>query len=146
MPIHVRELTPPEIEAALPLVRQLNPERTIEDLENSLPHMIQAGFRCAGAFLDEASECVAVAGIWIGYRFWCGKYIDIDNIVVAESHRSRGIGAELIRWTEDLGRSEGCRISVLDAYTHNRASHRLYHRLGYEIYGFHFVKKYGQNS
>jgi predicted GNAT family acetyltransferase len=29
---------------------------------------------------------------------------------------------------------------VLDSYTSNHASHRLYHRLGYEIRGFHFIK------
>jgi RimJ/RimL family protein N-acetyltransferase len=49
----------------------------------------------------------------------------------------------LIRHLEAIGRERDCKLLVLDSYTANHPSHRLYHRLGFEIWGFHFVKPIG---
>jgi ribosomal protein S18 acetylase RimI-like enzyme len=57
--------------------------------------------------------------------------------------RSGGVGTRLIRHLEAIGRERDCKLLVLDSYTANHPSHRLYHRLGFEIWGFHFVKPIG---
>jgi GNAT superfamily N-acetyltransferase len=89
----------------------------------------------------EKDLCLAVAGFWINTRIYCGKYIDIDNVVVREGYRSRGIGKLVTDWLEELGRNEGCGYSILDAYVENSKAHKFYFREGYMIRGFHFLKK-----
>jgi RimJ/RimL family protein N-acetyltransferase len=46
----------------------------------------------------------------------------------------------MIQHFETIGQERECKLLVLDSYTANHPSHRLYHRLGFEIWGFHFVK------
>ena len=67
----------------------------------------------------------------------------MDNLVVHPDARSAKIGTRLIQNLEATAREESCEIMVLDSYTSNHPSHRLYHRLGFEIWGFHFVKPLG---
>ena len=64
-------------------------------------------------------------------------------VVVAPARRAAGIGSLLIRHLEALARERDCNIIVLDSYNANHPSHRLYHRLGFEIWGFHFAKPVG---
>lgn len=138
MPIRIRELTPAELPSIFPLVHELNPTMKRARFNQLLKAMQPAGYRCVGAF--EGSTLVGISGFTIGHRFWCGKQFDIDNFVVTASHRGRRIGEKLLHWMESLAKRESCDIIVLDAYAHNTASHRFYHREGYIIRGYHFTK------
>lgn len=56
----------------------------------------------------------------------------VEAVRVADGHRGRGLGDELMRWAEDRARERGCAMIQL---TSNRArpdAHRFYERLGYE--------------
>jgi ribosomal protein S18 acetylase RimI-like enzyme len=86
---------------------------------------------------------MGVCSTWVATKVWCGRYLEIDNLVVRPEYRSQGVGSALIEFMERLGREQCCEIAVLDSYTANRSSHRLYHRHGFEILGFHFVKPLG---
>lgn len=137
--VEIREFTTEEeLKGIYPLIQLLNPGMDRSTFEELLARMCKQGYRCIGAFVK--GECVGICGFWVGYRFWCHGYIDLDNIVVKESHRSHGIGAAMMRWIEQEGKRLGCKVAVLDAYTYNYASHRLYIRDGYKILGYHFVK------
>lgn len=138
MDLLIRQLGPDEIREALPLVKKLNHDISMEDLDQRLTEMLKEDYHCVGVFVDE--RCIAVAGYWIGHRFWSGKYLEIDNFIVDEEYREKGIGSNLVDWIEAMAREINCRFVVLDAYTTNRPSHRFYYRKGYEIWGFHFVK------
>jgi ribosomal protein S18 acetylase RimI-like enzyme len=76
----------------------------------------------------------------VATKIWCGKYLEIDNLIIHPLHQSSGIGTALLRHLEQFAGEQGCNILVLDSYTSNHASHRLYHRLGFEIWGFHFIR------
>lgn len=136
----IRPLTTDDSLAATGLLVHLNPDiptavlrQRYEMILDEHPH-----FRSIGAFLGD--ELVGLAGIWIATRIWCGRYLEIDNLVVHPLHRDEGIATALFAHLEELGRSEDCNLLVLDSYTSNHPSHRLYHRLGFEIWGYHFVK------
>lgn len=121
-----------------PLVKQSNPEMKKREFETLLAGMLAAGYRCIGAY--KADKLVGVAGFWVGYRFWCGKYIDIDNVVVDKNHRGKSVGKQLLAWLEKEGQRLKCHIAVLDSYTRSHRSHRFYFREGYVILGYHFTK------
>ncbi|MBW9249989.1 MAG: GNAT family N-acetyltransferase [Acidithiobacillus ferriphilus] len=134
----IRLLAKNELTLILPLVQTLNPGVPPEVLAQRLQDMIAQGYQCAAAFADDC--CIGVAGIWLGTRFWCGRYLDVDNVIVDPQYRGRGIGQQLMDWVERYAHREDCETLVLDAYVTNHPAHKFYQRNGYQIVGHHFVK------
>ena len=143
----IRPLSPTDLSAAAALLSQLNPE-TPPDLVLERFATILADhshYHAFGAFTGSGT-LVGIASAWIATKVWCGKYLEIDNLVVSNTHRSSGIGSQLIQTLETHARENACNVVVLDSYTSNHPSHRLSHRLGFEIWGFHFIKPIGNWS
>jgi ribosomal protein S18 acetylase RimI-like enzyme len=141
--LSVRTLTDTDLPAAAVLLHLLNPDTPVPVVEERLatiraehPH-----YHLVGAFAGD--RLAGVAGAWVATKIWCGRYLEIDNLVVDPEQRSAGVGSLLIGHLEEIGRARDCKILVLDSYVSNHPSHRLYHRLGFEIWGFHFVKSIG---
>src|SRR5688572_26398267 len=111
MNIQVRELGHEEMKGIYPFIRQLNTDMPESVFHERLALMIQKGYRCA-AVVNEKGDYMGIAGFWILTRFWCGSHVDIDNVVIDECHRNKGIGKLLIAWIEDLARKEGYTFAV----------------------------------
>lgn len=139
----LRRMELADLPEAVRLLATLNPDTpedvVLERLATILAEHSHYHSVCAFA----GGRMVGVAGAWVATKIWCGKYLEIDNLVVDPGHRSGGVGTMMIKHLEGVGRENGCNILVLDSYTSNHASHRLYHRLGFEIWGFHFIKPIG---
>lgn len=142
-PIAIRPLGPGDLPDAADLLALLNPETPAAIIAERLATLLadHSHYELFGALSN--GRLVGVAGAWIATKIWCGRYLEIDNLVVDPDQRSAGIGTLLIHHLEALASERGCKIVVLDSYTANHPSHRLYHRLGFEIWGFHFVKPIG---
>ena len=121
-----------------PLLKLTNTTLTKAEFNKLLPVMRKKGYRCLGVFHD--GTLIAITGFWVGVRFWCRKYIDIDNVVVVEKWRRHNIGKRMMAWIENEGRKQRCNMAVLDCYTTFHQAHRFYHREGYSILGYHFTK------
>jgi GNAT superfamily N-acetyltransferase len=138
--IMIRELSDiKEISSIYPLIKQLNPKLTKARFSELLRNMLSQGYRCIGAYNGE--KLVGASGFWTGARFWCGDYVDLDNVVVDNSIRSKGIGKQMIAWVEREAKRLGCTQVGLDSYSVATHAHRFYFREGYGILGYHFVKK-----
>jgi GNAT superfamily N-acetyltransferase len=135
-----RDVAEVELAEAVRLLCILNPDTEPAEIRRRLGSIMadHPHYRLHGVW--DGGRLLGVAGSWIGTRIWCGRYLEIDNLVVDPEARSSGAGSRLIKHLEDIARISGCEMLILDAYTGNHASHRLYHRLGLEIWGFHFVK------
>lgn len=59
----------------------------------------------------------------------------IDNVVVKESWRRRGVGSRLLRHAIRLAASCGAEKVVLEVRSANVAARRLYDKLGFELIG-----------
>ena len=138
--IEIRQLTADDSLAATGLLAHLNPDCPTAVLRQRYQTILAEHhhIRSIGAFID--GEPAGLAGIWIATKIWCGRYLEIDNLVVHPLHRDQGVASALFAHLEDLAHTENCNLLVLDSYTSNHPSHRLYHRLGFEIWGYHFVK------
>lgn len=90
--LSIRLLQRAELPQILPLIRELNLAIPELVLVQRLEEMAQGGgYQCVAALWKD--DCVGVAGIWTGTRFWCGRYLDVDNVVVDPSYRSTlGVG------------------------------------------------------
>ncbi|MGB6220214.1 GNAT family N-acetyltransferase [Haloferula sp.] len=137
----VRPLQPKELRDAVRLLAFLNPDCSSEVLVDRFETIVaeHPHYHPLGAFTE--GKMVAFAGAWIATKVWCGRYLEVDNLVVHPDYRSKGFGSSLIKHCEQLAKQHGCNLLVLDSYTSNHPSHRLYHRFGFEIWGFHFVKQ-----
>src|SRR5882757_3205735 len=86
----------------LPLVRQLNPGIPEHTLAERLQQMIAGGYQCVGAF--DSNELIAIAGVWMNTRLYCGRFLEVDNFVVDEKYRRASVGRKLMDWIEQYGK------------------------------------------
>ncbi len=120
------------------LIRQLNPSMSLAYYEELLQQMLQNGYRMVGAF--DGSTCIGLSGFWISAKLYSGKYLEVDNFVVTEEYRSRGVGKLLSDWMLEEAKRHNCATVMLDAYVTNSAAHRFYFREGFHIKSYHFFK------
>lgn len=60
---------------------------------------------------------------------WRGQ---IEAVRIAASHRSQGLGEELIGWAVAWFRQRGCFMAQLTSNNDRQAAHRFYERLGWQ--------------
>jgi GNAT superfamily N-acetyltransferase len=72
---------------------------------------------------------------------YCGRRFEIDDIVTAEGHRSKGYGATLIKALEAKARSLSCDEVMLTSATWRGDAHRFYFCERYAIAAFLFIKR-----
>ncbi len=141
-PVGFRKLL--SVEDMLPnwrLVIQLTPALTEATYSALMAEMVKHNYFQVVA--EQHGKPIAVSGYWIGHKLYCGKYLEIDNFVVDEAHRSSGVGSLLLEWLETEARREGCALLMLDAYVENFKAHRFYYRQGFHARGFHYLKRLG---
>lgn len=119
------------------LVKQLNSNYTPQFYAGLLPLMIRNNYKQALCFTG--AKLAGVCGFWINAKFYSGKYVELDNVIIDEAYRSRGIGDELCRFVLKIAKEEGCNMAMLDAYIENDDAHRFYERMGFYKRGFHML-------
>jgi len=138
MRVSFRLLVTEELPTILPFIATLNPSLPAAVLEQRLGQMITKGYRCLGGFDGEA--LVAICGLWGGTKFYCGRYMEVDNVFVQPAHRSSGIGQQMMAAVETLAHQEGCDVLMLDTYVTNTRSHKFYASQDFETIGYHMNK------
>ena len=134
----LRELKKSEMPSIFPLIKQLNPGMGKALFAKRLRAMQAGGYRVVAVF--DGTKMVGINGFWLRTRFWCGKQLDIDNVVVDETYRGAGLGKMLNLWLEALAKKEKVELMVLDSYVTAHDAHAFYHRQGFGITGYHFTK------
>jgi len=119
------------------LIRELYPDMTLEDYSEQLELMIPHNYTMLS--INDGRKNIGLAGLWIGNKLWCGKYLELDHIVVSKKWRSKGVGTLMINYAKSLAKTKGCSSIGLDSFTHNHDSHRFFYREGFIAKGFHFV-------
>ena len=128
-----------ELSTILPLVKILNPDIDEAVLARRLEEMLGQGYQCAGAYVE--GRLVGICGLWTATRFYCGKYLEPDNVVVHPDFRSLGVGQTLMAWVYDYARAQNCEVVELNSYVGSPRAHKFYFGEGFGILGFHFQKK-----
>lgn len=122
-----------------PLIQQLQPWLKEEHYRSHLQEMTQHNY--SQLVVWENEQPVGMSGIWLNHKLYCGKYLEMDNVVVDTNYRNKGIGNLLYEKALEIAVKENCRVMMLDAYLENTGAHRFYERYGFEKQGFHFIKK-----
>lgn len=137
--IDFKILTREHLEDIALLSQQLNPKLTLEEIRHSLHQMFDfANYNCFGVFLN--NKLVGLLGGWITVRLHSGKQLEVDNLIIDASLRSKGIGKLFFEFIEKWATQNQCKTVELNTYLQNSKSHKFYFNLGYSILGFHFGK------
>jgi GNAT superfamily N-acetyltransferase len=122
----------------LEIIQELYPEMDRSLYETYLDQMLGSNY---GQILVTINDKpAAISGYWRSVKLWCGRYLELDNVIVSEEFRGKGIGKLIQNYLEEKARNEQCNIMVLDAYTRNFKAHKFYYNEGYVPKGFHFIK------
>lgn len=135
----VRLLQKEEFIEVIPLVKLLNPALQEEVLLARMEEMKKEKYECAAVF--DGTEIIAVCGLWFNTRFYSGRQVEVDNVVVLEEYRSKKIGRLLMDWVYAYAQDLGCNTVELNTYVSNPRSHKFYYNEGFVILGFHMQKK-----
>ena len=123
----------------LSVMQELYPSLTLEDYDTDLTAMIPNNNYGQVAVFD-GDDCLGIAGYWIGTKLWCGKYLEIDNMVVSTKSRSQGVGKLIFNYLGEKAKEEGCSMMALDSYTANFKAHKFFYNEGFGPKGFHFIQ------
>jgi GNAT superfamily N-acetyltransferase len=128
-----------DIASAFAVMRQLRPHLREVDFLPTIRRMRGTdGYRLAAFVEDGGPACVA--GFRLGENLARGKYLYVDDLVTAETARSRGLGKAMLEWLAERARKAGCAALILDSGVQRFAAHRFYLRERFDIVCHHFLK------
>ncbi len=123
----------------IPLLKQLNQEESETVLSERVLEMNTQNYECVGVY--DRETLIGIAGLWFQTRHYSGRSIEPDHVIIKETYRGTGIGKLLFQWIDQYAKSKNCQTVELNTYVRNTASHKFYYNEGYEILGFHFLKR-----
>ncbi len=136
--MEIRELkTKEEMLESFDVLLEVYPTMTIEEYDRELDVMIPHNY--GQVVVMDGDAIAGLTGFWIGSKLWCGKYLELDNVVVAERYRSKGVGKMLFDFMEERAKEEKCTMLALDSYTTNFKAHKFFYGQGFAPRGFHFI-------
>ena len=129
-----------EIVAIAKLGKQLNPKLTEEELQDYLIQMFAFdNYICFGVFQD--GQLIGISSGWTTIRFYSGKQLEVDNVIIDEQHQSKGIGKLFFEFIEEWAKTNNYKTIELNTYVQNSKSHKFYYNQGFSVLGFHFWKQ-----
>ncbi len=130
-----------DFDQIIPLVYILNEENVSEALLKSrFNEMKFQNYECAGVF-DAKNDLIGISGLWFCTRHYAGKSVELDHVYIKPEHRNNGLGKQFMSWIEEYIKRKGYQSMELNTYVQNYPSHKFYYNEGYEILGYHFLKK-----
>lgn len=131
---------PGDLERAFPVMRELRPHLNFtEYVEIFEQAKVSDGYQIV------AIEIEGNIAALMGYRFLSdfvrGRHLYIDDLVVTENNRSKGLGAELLKYAESLATESHCQILRLCTGIENERGLTFYDRNGWTKRAFAYTKK-----
>lgn len=140
--IQIRPATLEDFDQLLVLFRQLWPTKTIvpDRLRGVFKRVIETPYKqyfCA----TDADRVVGLGAISYKDNLWQeGVIAYVEELVVDEARRGKGIGTQLLDHLVGLAQARGCRRIELDSAFHRVDAHRLYERVGMEKRAYLFSR------
>lgn len=129
-----------KIHAVIPLVQKLNENKDSDAvLKVRFSEMVTQNYECAVIYDDE--KLIGVCGLWYCTRHYSGKSVEPDHVFIDDDYRGQGLGKQFFNWIYNYVKAKGFEAMELNTYVTNSASHKFYFNEGFEILGYHFLKK-----
>ena len=112
--VAIRKGNREDIPQVLELIKELAAyERAEHEVENTIQMMEEDGFGANpiyGMYVaeDESGQIIGISVYYYRYSTWKGKRMYLEDIVVTDAQRGKGIGKQLFDITIKKGLDEGC--------------------------------------
>ena len=126
-----------EMKASLSIIQELYPAMTPEKYHSLLEEVVPHNYK--QLVVLDGNNMVGISGFWIATKIWCGKYLELDNVVVLADYRSKGIGKLMTDYLYQKALENDCTMLALDVYTDNYKGIKFYMNEGYIARGFHMI-------
>ncbi len=128
----------------IPFLLLLGKNIAEDTLESRLTEMFTQGYKCVGIFDEE--KMIGISGLWIMTKYYVGKHIEPDNVIIDPEYRSSGVGEALMKWIYEYAISQNCIASELNCYVSNNGGQKFWINQGYKVIGFHYQKMLNPSS
>ena len=128
------------IHSIIPFLQLLHNDISEEILKARLNEMIKENYKCIGIY-DEKSM-IGICGIWTLVKYYVGKHIELDNVIIVSQYQNKGIGSQLMGFIDNYSKEIGCVGNELNCYIHNEEGNRFWEKEGYQKIGYHYQKKF----
>ncbi len=134
-PFIIRPARAADVPAMFALVKELALfEKAPEQVTNSEADMLRDGFGEQPVFRSLVAECegqvVGLAIFFVKYSTWKGKGLYLDDLIVTETYRGRGIGLALLKAYLEEARRSGARQVHWQVLDWNQPAIDLYKKMG----------------
>ena len=141
MPFEFKIIEKEQINDVIPLVQKLNDFEVSEDvLRQRFSEMINQNYECAAVY--DGKNIIGVCGLWYCTRHYSGRSVEADHVIIDDAYRGQGIGNQFFDWIYKYVSAKGFETVELNTYVGNNPSHKFYYNEGFEILGYHFLKKF----
>ena len=126
------------IERTFGVMSQLRPHLEQAEYLEAVRHLMRTEGYALAALRNEG-EVRAVAGYRVITMLYRGRILVVDDLVTDAGMRSRGYGADMLRWLREEARRRDCvEIQLISRLTRQDA-HRFYFRHGFRQECLHLV-------
>lgn len=133
--------TSDDLKLCFPVLSELRPHLTMETfLELYDAASAKEGYRLI--MLKSEGSVVALMGYRILHDFVHGRHLYVDDLVTTESQRSKGFGAQLLSYAENLAHEMKCTGLRLCTGIENERGKQFYDRMGWSLRAIVFKKKF----
>ena len=132
--------TEPDFRSAFPVLQELRAGLEYDHFREIYgASRTNDGYTLVG--IREGSGWAALMGYRTLWDFVHGKHLYVDDLVVTEAARSRGLGARLLRYAEARAAETGCTLVRLCTGVQNTRGMRFYEREAMEMRAVVYKKK-----
>lgn len=138
-PIAVAKAQTQDFEAIFQLLVQLWPEKKkTNNLKQAFEQSLQLENQvCLVA--KEDKKIIGFVSLAITIRLWTEGHIGhINEFVVDEIYREKGVGTELLAQITKIAEEKGCKKIELDSGVHREKAHKFYENKGFKKRGYVF--------
>ena len=138
MDINIRKATKEDMVEVLELIKELAVfEKEPDAVLISLEELQKAGFSANPQFTcfvaEVASEIVGMALIYFRFSTWVGKTVHLEDLVVKDKMRGKGVGEALYRKVMEYAKNQNVRRVNWVVLGWNEGAIRFYERSGANV-------------
>ncbi len=140
--IELRQCSAGDFEGVVALLRQLWPGKPLDTTslravyDRALASDRQL-YLCALA----GQQIVGFGSLAIKSNLWNEAFVGyVDEMVVDEAHRGRGVGTEILEHLASWARERGCNRIELDSAFHRKDAHAFYEGRGFQSRAYLYSK------
>lgn len=129
-----------ELEKCFPVMKELRPHLNLTDYLSIYEQSHKSdGYEIVA--VEEGGKVLAVMGYRILFDYVRGKHIYIDDLVSTEMARSKGLGAELLKYAEGVAKELDCKSLRLCTGIENERGVKFYEKNGWTKRAYAYTKK-----